>query len=91
MTASASQKKYLNSLTIRDLHKNGRHYKFALWVVVQCLVDLPPDQRKSLDVIALFKVPDRPIQKKFFDLLVDGVEEELFGHILETSQTNMAV
>jgi hypothetical protein len=78
----ASEKKILNSLTIKDLYKNGRHYKFALWVVVQYFNDLAPDLRANLDISLVLKVPNKVMQKKFFEFFGGFKDKDQFADVL---------
>ena len=80
----ASEKKYLNSLSIKDLYKNGRHYKFALWVVVQYFNDLTPDVRNNLDISIVLKVPNLSMQKKFFEFFGGFKDKNQFADVLKT-------
>jgi hypothetical protein len=80
----ASEKKILNSLTIKDLYKNGRHYKFALWVVVQYFNDLAPDLRANLDISIVLKVPNKVMQKKFLEFFGQFKDKDQFAEVLDT-------
>lgn len=72
----ASEKKYLNHLKVKELYKNGRHFKFALWVVVQYFNDLASDLRLNLDYSIILKSTDVKMQQKYLDFLGD----ENFGN-----------
>lgn len=79
----ATEKKYLNHLKIKDLYKNGRHYKFALWVVVQYFNDLASDLRGNLDVAIVLKVPSMQMRRKFFEYFGGFENKDDFADVLK--------
>jgi hypothetical protein len=79
----ASEKKHLNSLTVRDIYKMGRHYKFSLIVIVQYFNDLSIDLRHNLDYAIILKCTNKGMQHKFQEFLGGFDDKYEFAQVLQ--------
>jgi hypothetical protein len=83
-----AEKSVRNSVLVKELYKQGRHFKFGLWVVVQYLNDLPPDLRLNLDYTIILGSAGKAMQYKFYDFLGGFDDKHQFAQVMKQYTNN---
>lgn len=66
----------LDTDTIHDLFKTGRHYDLTIILAVQYLMDVKPGIRMNTDIIMVGRESNKQVRKKLFENFFDSVFDD---------------
>jgi hypothetical protein len=78
-----SDKEFMNSTVMKDLLSNSRHYGITLILLLQCLAQLPSQNRTQLDYIGLLNTNNAKSMSRVRQDYCSMVDDRTFSCILK--------